>query len=152
MEQAPHFGAIPSAGDVQKKKAQQVTDAEWREQFVEELCQPDALLRLQRLEQNDSAKADKVKAELFRMASRTGAGKAAKDTPFSDATEIAPGSIAPGSVKKGSVTDAQLAALIEGMSQTESAPSSVISDSRGLVLDRRRINDDSDSDIDLSDL
>ena len=62
MEQAPHFGAIPSAGDVQKKKAQQVTDAEWREQFVEELCQPDALLRLQRLEQNDSAKADKVKA------------------------------------------------------------------------------------------
>ena len=23
MEQAPHFGAIPSAGDVQKKKAQQ---------------------------------------------------------------------------------------------------------------------------------
>ena len=70
MEQAPHFGAIPSAGDVQKKKAQQVTDAEWREQFVEELCQPDALLRLQRLEQNDSAKADKIKAELFRMASR----------------------------------------------------------------------------------
>ena len=100
MEQAPHFGAIPSAGDVQKKKAQQVTDAEWREQFVEELCQPDALLRLQRLEQNDSAKADKIKAELFRMASRRGAGKAAKDTPFSDATEIAPGSIAPGSVKK----------------------------------------------------
>ena len=152
MEQAPHFGAIPSAGDVQKKKAQQVTDAEWREQFVEELCQPDALLRLQRLEQNDSAKADKIKAELFRMASRGGAGKAAKDTPFSDATEIAPGSIAPGSVKKGSVTDAQLAALIEGMSQTKSVPSSIISDSRGLVLDRRRIADDSDSDIDLSDL
>ena len=149
MEQAPHFGAIPSAGDVQKKKAQQVTDAEWREQFVEELCQPDALLRLQRLEQT---KADKIKAELFRMASRGGAGKAAKDTPFSDATEIAPGSIAPGSVKKGSLTDAQLAALIEGMSRVASQPSSVISDSRGLVLDRRRINDDSDSDIDLSDL
>ena len=43
MEQAPHFGAIPSTGDVQKKKAQQITDAEWREQFVEELCQPDAV-------------------------------------------------------------------------------------------------------------
>ena len=46
----------------------------------------------------------------------------------------------------------KLAALIESMSQVASQPSSVISDSRGLVLDRRRINDDSDSDIDLSDL
>ena len=151
MEQAPHFGAIPSAGDVQQKKAQQVTDAEWREEFVESLLQPDALLRLNRLEQADSAKADKVKAELFRTASRGGASKAQKDTPFSDGTEIAPGTIAPGTAKKGSITDSALVALIESMTMSEPA-SSMISNSRGLMLDRRRIADDSDSDIDLSDL
>ena len=144
MQQAPWRD--PERRRRAKEEAQQA-GAEWREQFVE-LCSR-ALLRLQRLEQTTAqgrqGEGGAVPDGEPRWRRQGGEGHAV-------ATEIAPGSIAPGSVKKGSVTDAQLAALIEGMSQVASQPSSVISDSRGLVLDRRRINDDSDSDIDLSDL
>lgn len=87
-----------------------------------------------------SPQADAVKAELFRMAN----GSKAKQTPFSDAVG------GPSALKKGSVTDDQLKALIQAVDA--SAVATAAAGSRGIKLNGRRLGDDSDSDIDLSDL
>ena len=56
QKQAPTFGAIPSAADLKKKKEGEEAEKVWREEFVNSLLQPEALERLNQLEQNNSAK------------------------------------------------------------------------------------------------
>ena len=56
QKQAPTYGAIPSAADLKKKKEGEEAEKVWREEFVNSLLQPEALERLNQLEQNNSAK------------------------------------------------------------------------------------------------
>ena len=56
QKQAPTYGAIPTAADVQKQRSQEAADVVWREEFVYQLLQPDALVRLNQTEQTNSAK------------------------------------------------------------------------------------------------
>ena len=60
QKQAPTFGAIPTAADVQKQRANEVEQAVWREEFVYQLLQPDALVRLNQTEQVNPAKVATV--------------------------------------------------------------------------------------------
>ena len=131
QKQAPTYGAIPSAADLKKQKDSKEDEAAWKEDVAYKLLQPDALLRLNKLEQANPAKvstclrspdtpclparvilaptqADEIKAQLFLMASRGDKKEKDSTTPFSDAAT---------SLKPGSVTDSYLQTLIEAAKQ-----------------------------------
>ena len=82
----------------------------------------EALERLNKVELINPQKAERVKAELFSMA-----GSYSKEKPVSDEK------------------------LLELLANADKAADVVVTN-RGLVLDRRRVGDDDDSDIDLDGL
>ena len=56
QKQEPSYGAIPSATDLKKQREGQEEEKVWREDYVYSLLQPEALKRLNKTEQDNSAK------------------------------------------------------------------------------------------------
>jgi DNA-binding TFAR19-related protein (PDSD5 family) len=133
----PSFGAIPSAADRQKKQDEQAEADEKRDDILagnehqRGILSKEALQRLIEFEQKEPEKADSVKDKL--VAER---GYWRLNGPVSD------------SHIKGMI-DASMEEKA-AVASSESAPPTA--GGRGVVLDRRRFGDDSDSDIDLDGL
>ena len=122
MKAAPTFGAVPSTADLEKKREEAASEEDKREALLEAMLAKEALERLNKVELINPRKAERVKAELFSMA-----GSYSKEKPVSDEK------------------------LLELLANADKAADVVVTN-RGLVLDRRRVGDDDDSDIDLDGL
>ena len=124
MQQMPTFGAIPSAADVKKSQDEAADAADKRDEILSQLMQKPAFQRLEEFASFEAEKAERLKNQILAQRAHW---------------RINP-----------PMTEAQLMEMIEQL-QNEGADGGA--GGRGVVLDRRRFGDDSDSsEIDLSEL